>query len=171
MNTTVSSFQPLDHSSLDSLPEVWPLVAREFAQTVALHDPHTKPEVILTYEQLYEKICQFAMGIQALGVKPDSKIALFADNSPRWFIADQGIMAAGAVNAVRSAKAERNELLYIFRDSDSTGLVVQDVPTLKKLKPEIDDLPVEFIVLLSDEKPPNDTPLKILNFTQLMTLG
>ncbi|WP_204105580.1 MULTISPECIES: AMP-binding protein [Spirulina sp. CCY15215] len=171
MNTTVSSFQPLDHSSLDSLPEVWPQVAREFGKTIALHDPHAKPEVILTYEQLYEKISQFAAGIQALGVKPGSKIALFADNSPRWFVADQGIMAAGAVNAVRSAKAERNELLYIFRDSDSTGLVVQDIQTLKKLKPEIDDLPVEFIVLLSDEKPPNDTPLKILNFPQLITLG
>ncbi|MGK7926961.1 MAG: long-chain fatty acid--CoA ligase, partial [Spirulina sp.] len=171
MNKTVSSFQPLDYSSLDSLTEVWPIVARQFGSTIALHDPHAKPEVLLTYAQLYEKICHFAAGMQALGVKPDSKIALFADNSPRWFVADQGIMAAGAANAVRSAKAERNELLYIFRDSDSTGLVVQDLQTLKKLKPELDDLPVEFIVLLSDETPPDDTPLKILNFSQLMVLG
>jgi long-chain acyl-CoA synthetase len=171
MNTKVSSSQSLDHSSLNSLSEVWPIVSREFGSTLALHDPHAKPEVLLTYAQLDEKISYFAAGMQALGVKPDQKIALFADNSPRWFVADQGIMAAGAANAVRSAKAERNELLYIFRDSDSTGLVVQDLQTLKKLKPEIDDLPVEFVVLLSDEKPPNDTPLKILNFSQLMDLG
>lgn len=171
MNTTVSSSQLLDYSSLNSLSEVWPIAAREFGTTLALHDPHAKPEVLLTYNQLYEKISHCAAGMQALGVKPDQKIALFADNSPRWFIADRGIMAAGAANAVRSAKAERNELLYIFRDSDSTGLVVQDLQTLKKLKPEIDDLPVEFIVLLSDETSPKDTPLKILNFSQLIELG
>lgn len=171
MNTKVSSSQLLDYSTLNSLSEVWPIAAREFGTILALHDPHSQPEVLLTYEQLYEKISHFTAAIQALGVKPDQKIALFADNSPRWFIADQGIMSAGAANAVRSAKAERNELLYIFRDSDSTGLVVQDLATLKKLKPEIDDLPVEFIILLSDEAPPEDTPLKILNFSQLIELG
>ncbi|MGK7876973.1 MAG: long-chain fatty acid--CoA ligase [Xenococcaceae cyanobacterium] len=160
-----------DYSSIESLPEIWPLIAQQFGDTIAVNDPHAKPEVILTYTQLYQQIQQFAAGIQASGVKPESKTALFADNSPRWIIADQGIITAGAADVVRSSQADREELLYILRDSDSTSLVVEDLKTLKKLRPQLDDLPIELVVLLSDEEPYIDEPLRILNFKQLMAAG
>jgi long-chain acyl-CoA synthetase len=78
-----------DYSSLNALPQLWPLVAQHFSEIVALHNPHTQPEVVLTYAQLYQQIQQFAVGLQALGVEAEAKVALFADNSPRWLIADQ----------------------------------------------------------------------------------
>jgi long-chain acyl-CoA synthetase len=87
--------------------------------------------VVLTYTQLYEQIQQFAAGLQALGVQPNSYVGLFADNSPRWMIADQGMMTAGVIDVVRSAQAEREELLFILADSGSTALVVEDPRTLK----------------------------------------
>jgi long-chain acyl-CoA synthetase len=62
-------------------------------------------------------------------------------------------MMAGAANAVRSSTADRDELLYILSDSDSTSLVVEDLKTLNKLRPQLNDLPIEFVVLLSDEVP------------------
>jgi long-chain acyl-CoA synthetase len=99
-----------------------------------LEDPHAKPEVVITYAQMYQQIQQFAAGLQALGVQPGERVALIADNSPRWMIADQGIMASGAVDVVRSAQAEREELLFILADSGSTALVVEDIKTLKKLR-------------------------------------
>ncbi|MBD2180956.1 AMP-binding protein [Planktothrix sp. FACHB-1355] len=176
-----------DYSSAQSLPEIWPLAAQRFENIIALHDPHAKPEVVLTYPQLYRKIQQFAAGLQALGVQPDAeppsgagvssgagvpaRIALIADNSPRWMIADQGIMMAGAANVVRSAQAEKEELLYILENSGSTALVVEDRKTLKKLRDRLDDLPIQFAVLLSDEEPETSSNLKILNFSQLMAVG
>jgi len=56
-----------DYSSVQSLPEIWPLAQQRFGQTVALKDPHAQPEVVLTYAQLYQQIQQFAAGLQALG--------------------------------------------------------------------------------------------------------
>lgn len=123
-----------DYSSVQSLPEIWPLAQQRFGQTAALKDPHAQPEVILTYAQMCQQIQQFAAGLQALGVQPANRVALFADNSPRWLIADQGIITAGAVNVVRSAQAEREELLFILADSGSTALVVEDLKTLKRLR-------------------------------------
>ncbi|WP_017305909.1 AMP-dependent synthetase/ligase [Spirulina subsalsa] len=161
----------LDYSRLQGLSELWPILVENYGEIIALHDPHSKPEVILTYAQLYEKIKQFAAGLQGLGVKPHDKVALFADNSPRWFIADQGILLVGAADAVRSSQAERQELLYIFEHSDSTSLVVQDLATLRKLQPDLADLPVQFVVLLSDETPPAESPFKIVNFAQCLVLG
>ncbi|PSP03006.1 MAG: long-chain fatty acid--CoA ligase, partial [Cyanobacteria bacterium QS_7_48_42] len=95
--------QTADYSSIESLPEIWSLAATRFGDTVALRDPHAKPEVVITYAELDQQIQQFAAGLQAQGVSPASKVSLFADNSPRWLIADQGIMMAGAVDVVRSS--------------------------------------------------------------------
>lgn len=162
----------VDYSSVASLPEIWPLARTNFGDIVALKDPHAKPEVVLTYAELNQQIQRFASGLQSLGIKQGDRVALFADNSPRWFIADQGIMTAGAVNAVRSSQAEREELLYIITDSGSKTLVLEDFKTLKKLRSRLDaEIPIDLVILLSDEDLPEDETLKILNFSGLMAVG
>lgn len=160
-----------DYSQAQVLPEIWAIAAQNFGSNIALHDPHSKPEVKLTYAELYDQIRQFAAGLQALGVQPGDRISLFSDNSPRWFIADQGMMTAGAANAVRSSQAEREELLFILENSGSTGLVVEDQKTLKKLAERLPELPIKFVILLSDETPDEKADVKILNFSQLMDLA
>lgn len=159
-----------DYSSVQSMPEIWALAQKRFDQIIALKDPHAKPEVVITYAQMYQHIQLFASGLQTLGVQAGERIALIADNSPRWMIADQGIMTAGAVDVVRGAQAEREELLFILADSGSIALVVEDYNTLKKLRDGLDSLSIQLVILLSDEEPAGET-LKVLNFSALMALG
>ncbi|MEG4579220.1 long-chain fatty acid--CoA ligase [Microcoleus sp. MON1_C5] len=167
----------IDYSSIQSIPEFWAIVKQQFGQTVALHDPHSQPEIKLTYTDLYQQIQQFAAGLQALGIEPNPgepippRVALFADNSPRWLIADQGIMMAGAANAVRGATADPEELLYIIQDSGSIALVVENRALLKKLQHRLPDLPIQLIVLLSDEEPETSQTLSTVKFSQVMTTG
>lgn len=161
----------VDYTNVESLPEIWPLAAERFGDIVALRNPHAKPEVAITYTQLAEQMRLFAAGLQALGVKVGDRISLISDNSPRWFIADQGIMTAGAVDAVRSSQAEKEELLFIIANSGSTAIVVEDLKTLKKLQDRLNDLPIQVVILLSDEAPPTDENLKVLNFAQLLEIG
>ncbi|MEO0012339.1 MAG: long-chain-fatty-acid CoA ligase, partial [Cyanobacteriota bacterium] len=168
---TASKAIAFDYINLGSLPEVWRLTADKFGDTIALQDPHAQPEVRISYRDLIRQIEQFASGLQALGIQPQAKIALFADNSPRWFIADQGIMTSGAVDVVRSSGAEQQELIYILENSDSTSLVVENLKTLSKINSQLPNLPIQLIVLLSDETPTEDTSIKTLNFKQLMELG
>ncbi|MGB7521736.1 MAG: AMP-binding protein [Spirulinaceae cyanobacterium] len=160
-----------DYFSVEYLPEVWLLAAQKFADTVALHDLHSKPEVVLTYRELYQQLKQFAAGLQSLGINGNSRLALFADNSPRWFIADQGSMMAGASNVARSSQADSQELLYILEDSDSQSLIIENKKALAQLQPEIANFNLDFIVLLSDETITEETPDKILNFSQVMAAG
>ncbi|MDY6902234.1 MAG: AMP-binding protein, partial [Cyanobacteriota bacterium] len=184
MNSTNNQFSQLtekdrsnlksvvDYSNVESLPEIWPIAAQRFGDTVALDNPHARPnEEIITYRQLFEQIQRFAAGLQALGIKPEERISLIADNSPRWIIADQGIMTAGSVNAVRSSQADIDELAYILANSDSTVLVAQDLKTFEKLRPRLDDLPIKLAILLTEESAPSDEVIKVLNFEQLMELG
>ncbi|XHU95673.1 MAG: AMP-binding protein [cyanobacterium endosymbiont of Rhopalodia gibba] len=160
-----------DYSLINTLPEIWPITAQKFKDIVALEDPHSTPKVSLTYGELYQKIKDFAAGLQSLGLKSSSKVALFADNSPRWFIADQGSMMAGAANAVRSSQADKDELFYILSDSNSSILIVENQKTLAKLRSYLNKLPIELIILLSDEQRSSDDIIKILNFQELMELG
>ncbi|WP_228038125.1 long-chain fatty acid--CoA ligase [Nodosilinea sp. LEGE 06152] len=159
------------YQQLQALHEIWPIVAEKYGDIVALHDPHYKPAATLTYRQMAEAIRTFASGLQALGVENRAHVALFADNSHRWFIADQGIMTAGGMNAVRSATAEKEELIYIAEHSESTVLVVETLALLTRLQDRLSALPIALVILLSDEEPPTDERLKILNFSQLMALG
>ena len=161
----------IDYSSIQSLPKVFQIAADNFSDIVALHDPHAEPEVIFTYQQLNERIQQFAIGLQVLGIKPQDKVALFADNSPRWFIADQGIMTAGGVDVVRSSGAEKQELAYILENSESTSLVVENLKTLEKLQQQLSNLPIRLVILLSDETSEAESAIQTVNFSQLIELG
>ncbi|MGB3532485.1 MAG: AMP-binding protein [Microcoleaceae cyanobacterium] len=166
------------YQSARSLPEIWPTLVHKAGETIALHDPHATPVTLLTYRDLWIQIQQFAAGLQSLGIEPTTdpippRIALFADDSPRWLIADQGIMTAGAADVVRGGAADPIELGFILKNSGSTGLIVENFGLLKKLRAIIEDLPIKFIVLLSDEEPQlEQTPtIPVVNFSQLLNLG
>jgi long-chain acyl-CoA synthetase len=163
--------QTIDYSQINSLPEIWAIVAAKCGDVVALDAPHLPTPVKFTYQQLATKIQRFATGLQALGVQPRTGVALFADNSPRWLIADQGIMSTGAFNAVRSSQAGTQELLSILENSDAQTLVVEDLKTLKRLIDKIPGQYIELIILLSDESIDLETPIKIVNFADVIELG
>lgn len=163
-----------DYRSVRSIPEIWAIAAQrpDAEQLIALHDPHQSPEVKTTYAQLYQAIQTCAAALQSLGVQKGDRIGLIADNSIRWLIADQGILLAGGVNVVRGATAAPDELLFILQNSGSTGLVIENLETFNKLSAKLGELPIRFIVLLTDEDVPADTlGLKVLNFAALEQLG
>ena len=169
-----------DYSAVSALPALWPIAAQKFGAIVALHDPHSQPEMKLTYQELAQQIAQFAAGLQALGIHPTAevvptRVALFSENNIRWLIADQGIMTAGAMNVVRGSQADPKELQFILADSGAIALIVEDLATLNKITGGLGDHTLQFVVLLSDEPaaPPANEPntLKTLNFSQVMSLG
>ena len=170
---TANSVSDLSIQSVCALPEIWQIVADKYGDITALNAPHLKPKVAITYQELQQKVTAFAIGLQVLGIQPQEKVALFADNSPRWMIADQGIMTAGAVDVVRSGSADTRELSYIFQDSDSTALVIEDARALARLMPEIKGSNLKFVVLLSDEEvgENNELNCQVVNFSQLLQLS
>jgi long-chain acyl-CoA synthetase len=169
--TRTSSASNLEsqYAALAALPEIWPIAAHRFGSIVALNDPHHKPAAQLTYAELWQKIQQFASAMQQLGVKPGDRISLFSDNSSRWFIADQGIMTAGGVDVVRGSDADPAELAYILVNSESSGLIVENLATLQKLIPLLGDYVLNFIGLLSEEAPSEG--VSALSYAQILELG
>ncbi|GAQ91218.1 Acyl-ACP Synthetase [Klebsormidium nitens] len=158
------------------LPAMWHTLAQKYGDRVALDDPHRKPHIKMTYKELEQAIVDFSEGLRLYGIKAGDRVGLFSDNSHRWIIADQGIMMAGAVDAVRGAKAPAEELKYILEHSESTAVVVETPEVLAKLAPVLGELAdrIKFAVVLWGEAATNGaatTPFPAHSFASFLQAG
>ncbi|WP_338431010.1 AMP-dependent synthetase/ligase [Synechococcus elongatus] len=164
------------YRDVQSLPQIWGRAASQFGAAPALIAPHADPPVTISYQELAIQIEAFAGGLLALGLPAATatdlppRLALFADNSPRWLIADQGTLRAGAANAVRGAQADIPELLYILEDSGAIGLIVEDAALLHKLQPGLEEQSLQFVIVLSDEVV-DLGGLRVVSFSEVLELG
>lgn len=86
----VSEDLPSGPAEWKAVPDIWKTAAERYGDRVALVDPHRQPPAQITYKQLAQSILDFAEGLRVCGISPDQNVALLADNSYRWLIADQG---------------------------------------------------------------------------------
>jgi long-chain acyl-CoA synthetase len=113
--------------------QLWPLLAQRHGAITALEAPHAVPPETYSYGELERAVSCAAAGLRRLGLREGAVVGLFAENSPRWLIVDQGLMRAGAADAVRGASAPVEELRYILEDSGAVGVVVQSAELWHRL--------------------------------------
>ncbi|KAK6255264.1 hypothetical protein SCA6_016569 [Theobroma cacao] len=159
-----------------AVPDIWRSSAEKYGDRVAVVDPYHDPPSTMTYIQLEQEILDFAEGLRLIGLKPEDKLALFADNSSRWLVADQGIMAMGAINVVRGSRSAVEELLHIYNHSESVGLVVDNPEFFNRLAGTFcSKATMRFIVLLWGEKSCLATVetqgVPIFSYREIMELG
>ncbi|CAM6027280.1 unnamed protein product [Sphagnum balticum] len=174
---------PSSSSEWRAVPDIWKTTAELYGDHIALLDPHHNPPTQVTYKQLEQAILDFAEGLRICGISPDQNIALFADNSYRWLIADQGIMAAGAMDAVRGARSSTEELIHILTHSDSVALVVDNPEIYNKMSPRLKGYDkLKFVIVLwplkntvADDISNNDnnssTHLPIYTYDEMLLSG
>ena len=162
-----------DWSGLTALEQLWPVLAERHGDALALDAPHAKPPEQFSFQALHSAILRAAAGFAALGVVPGDGVALFAENGPRWFLADQGLMRAGAADAVRGSGAPLAELNYILRDSGARALVVESAALLEKLTPQLLELAdLKFVVVLEGASPAaGSLAVPCLGWDAFMALG
>ena len=140
--------------SLGRVDQVWPWLKSHHGDVLAVDAPHAAHPECLSYRELAERIDQASAAFRSLKISSGDVVGLFAENSPRWLVADQGLMRAGAIDAVRGAAAPVEELRYILEDSAAVALVVQTADLLQRLQ-----LPAElqerlrFVLVLEGSAP------------------
>ena len=151
---------------LDSVDQIWPWLAENHGEIKAIQAPHAEKPEEYNYFQIEENISVLASALFTLGIREGDVIAVFAENSPRWLLIDQGLMRIGAANAVRGIAAPPDELRYILNDSNSVALVVQNKDLLRKLNlNEAEKKQLKFIIQLEGLPLDND----ILSWEKLIT--
>ncbi|XP_004296965.1 PREDICTED: probable acyl-activating enzyme 16, chloroplastic [Fragaria vesca subsp. vesca] len=157
-----------------AVPDIWRTSAEKYGDHVALTDPYHDPPSNMTYKQLEQEILDFSEGLRIVGVKPAEKIALFADNSCRWLVADQGIMATGAINVVRGSRSSVEELLQIYDHSESVALAVDSPELFNRIaEPFCSKVVMKFVILLWGEKSSlaSEENIPVFNYKDILDLG
>ena len=73
-----------------------------------------------TYSDAARAMHGVALRLQEMGVQPGDRVALIAENSPRWLHVMGGILAAGAVLVPRGEDTADGELAFILEHSGSS---------------------------------------------------
>ncbi|KAF9666155.1 hypothetical protein SADUNF_Sadunf16G0199400 [Salix dunnii] len=172
----VSSNGALTSDDWRAVPDIWRFSAQKYGDQVAVVDPHHDPPTSMTYKQLEQEILDFSEGLRVIGVKPDEKLALFADNSYRWLVADQGMMAMGAVDVVRGPRSSVEELIQIYNHSESVALAVDNPELFNRIAETFSSKATpRFVILLWGEKSSLTINIMegipIFNYKELIGLG
>jgi len=67
---------------------------------------------------------RFAMGLRDLGVGRGDRVALHAESSAEWLIADQAILSLGAVNVPIYTTQPADQIAYIVENSGAVAYIV-----------------------------------------------
>ncbi|KAK7331439.1 hypothetical protein VNO77_25664 [Canavalia gladiata] len=159
-----------------AVPDIWRSSAEKYGDKIAVVDPHHDPPSTMTYKQLEDSILDFAEGLRVIGVRPKEKLALFADNSCRWLVTDQGMMACGAINVVRGSRSSIEELLQIYNHSESVALAVDNPEMFDRIAKRFYlKASMRFIILLWGEKSglvsEGDKEVPVFTFMEVIHLG
>jgi len=89
------------------------------------NDPKHEP-VILTYKELYHKVCEFANGMRALGIKKGDRVCIYLPMIPELAIAVLACARIGAIHSVVFAGFSATALADRIQDAQANLVITAD---------------------------------------------
>ncbi len=105
----------------------------DYPDNIMFYFHEAKERRSLTYEEAFYLIKCFAYGLKSIRLA-GRKIAMIAENSYRWFIADMAVQSWGGVLVPRGADTPPEELRYILNHSQAGAIIVDTARTWERLR-------------------------------------
>ncbi len=107
-----------------TFPQVLDTMVEHFPDQTAIR--YTTLDYTRTYSQFRDDVDEFARSLVALGVRPGSKVTIWATNVPQWFLTFWAATKIGAVLVTMNTAYKIHEAEYLLRQSDTHTLVMID---------------------------------------------
>jgi len=91
----------------------------------------------ITYQSIRQSVYSVASGLIGLGIQKGDRIALLAEGSSKWLIAELAVLYVGAVSVPLSVKInEPSDLLFRIQHSGSKAIIVsaEELPKIRIIK-------------------------------------
>ncbi len=129
---------------------------------------HKNRWVHFSYRQTKHHVLNLAAALIRQGVNKGDRVALIADNSPEWIVADLAILCAGAVPVPHYTTYTKESHLHCLQDAGSMIALVSSEELLENfwsaaLKSKLKTI---FTLQQTDKKPPKN--LQIMNWQTAM---
>jgi len=83
----------------------------------------------MTWASAARNVRRVALGLLSLGIGPDDRVALVAENRPEWVIADLAIMSAGAITVPGYVSHTVEDHRHILAHSGACAVIVSKAPS------------------------------------------
>ncbi|MDZ7332954.1 MAG: long-chain fatty acid--CoA ligase [candidate division KSB1 bacterium] len=147
---------------------LWEVVAKHGAKTSLMYKVAGKYEGF-SYQELGERVKNFALGLASLGVTAGDRIAVMSENRPEWAIADFGILSLGATNVPIYPTITPQQVEYILKDSGSRMIIVSTAELQQKVLTIVHNLPALQKIIYMDQNSAQHEMM--IPFQQLYQLG
>ncbi|HZS48139.1 MAG TPA: long-chain fatty acid--CoA ligase [Blastocatellia bacterium] len=101
-----------------------------------------------------QRVRSVALGLYSLGVRKGDRVALLAESSFYWTLADYGIIATGAINVPIYPTQALNQVEYILKESQPKLLIVSNYRQVKRIDSALKHVP--DLKLVTFEKRPDE---------------
>jgi long-chain acyl-CoA synthetase len=100
-----------------------------------------------TWGAYFERVKYFALGLYALGLRRDDKMAVIADNIPEWLYAELGAQSLGAISVGIYQSSVPSEMAYMLEYCDCKIVIAENQEQVDKLLEIREQIPmVEFVI-------------------------
>jgi len=107
----------------------------------------------ISYPDMGDRVRAIAKGLIAMGVEPGDRVAIFANTSPEWTLADLGATCAGATVACIYHTSSADEAQHILENSESKVVFCEGTRQRETVEEIREDVPgLEHIVLFEAPK-------------------
>jgi len=156
----------------NTVPKLLRESARKFAERVALREKDLGIWQNITWDQYYENVKHFGLGMLALDLKKGDKISVLSENNPEWLYADIGVQAVGGIVVGIYPTNVASQVEYILDHSQSTFVVAGDQEQTDKVLEVKERLPAIKKVIVIDMKGLRRyrDPL-LISFEEVLRLG
>ena len=122
------------------------------------------------YDELYRDTENFALGLAALGVKRNDKVAIIAENRPEWVYTDMAVLGLGGVDVPLYPISTSETIEFCLNNSESVGIVVSNKFQLNKvLKVRNECKTLRFIVVMNNEDKGSERD--VFGFSDILAKG
>jgi long-chain acyl-CoA synthetase len=119
--------------------------------------------------ELDQKTRATAMGLYALGVRAGDRVALLAENSPEWTIADLGTLNCGAADVPIYATQSPRQVAYILDDAGVEVIFVSTREQYERVREALDGASRLRSIILFEPFETDDR--RVMSFDQLLERG
>lgn len=128
-----------------------------------------------TYGQVYDRVGNFASGLVKVGHDLETRIAIFADSCPEWFISFQGCFRQNITIVTIYSSLGEDALIHSLNETQ-VSTVICDAKQVKKLSAVSSSLKTVKNVIYFEDPATSDIPTKIsdwavISFTDVEKAG
>ncbi|MBX6378682.1 MAG: AMP-binding protein, partial [Clostridia bacterium] len=95
----------------------------------------------LTWQDYFDNVRLFALGLAALGFRRGDKLAILGDNRPEWIWAELACQALGGVSVGIFQDSVASEVAYVIQHCDAVIVVAEDQEQVDKVLEVREQLP------------------------------